>query len=170
MMYTDSTNFTLDRYGGGYQLTYTFPSDTLQLNKWQYIVLNRNATTNLETMWVGTFNNNYATVTCARATGAAGGGSPTGGTQTDSQSWGDSNWVGRFYSGYFPGFITNYRVTIGAAVYNSNNATITAPTAPLTAGGDTEYLMLGAVVTTDTSGTQTVTNNGTVGQNVTKPF
>lgn len=37
-------------------------------------------------------------------------------------------------------------------------------------GGDTEYLMLGAVVTTDTSGTQTVTNNGTVTQTATIPF
>jgi hypothetical protein len=121
-------------------------------------------------MWIGTFVNDYSTVTCARATGATGGTSPSGGTQTDSQNWGDSNWVGRFYGGYFPGYITNFRVTIGAAVYNSNNATITAPTAPLTAGANTEYLMLGAVVTTDTSGTQTVTNNGTVLQTATKPF
>jgi hypothetical protein len=161
---------TLDRNGGGYQLTYTWSSPVLQTNKWQYIVLNRNASTDLETMWVGTFVDNYSTVTCARATGAAGGGSPSGGTQTDSQAWGNSNWVGRFYGGYFPGYITNFRVTIGAAVYDSNNSTITAPVAPLTSGANTEYLMLGAVVTTDTSGTQTVTNNGTITQTATKPF
>ena len=28
---------------------------------------------------------------------AIGGGSPSGGTQTDSQSWGASNWVARYY-------------------------------------------------------------------------
>jgi hypothetical protein len=167
---SDDATITLDRYGGGYQPSYTWPAATLQTNKWQYIVLNRNASTDLETMWIGTFVNDYSTVTCARATGATGGTSPSGGTQTDSQNWGDSNWVGRYYGGYFPGYITNFRVTIGAAVYNSNNATITAPTAPLTAGANTEYLMLGAVVTTDTSGTQTVTNNGTVIQTAIKPF
>jgi hypothetical protein len=167
---SDNATITLDRYGGGYQPSYTWPAATLQVNKWQYIVLNRNAITNLETMWIGTFVDNFSTVTCARATGASGGGSPSGGTQTDSQSWGNSNWVGRYYAGYFPGYITNFRATIGAAVYDSNSATITAPVAPLTAGGDTEYLMLGAVVTTDTSGIQTVTNNGTVTQTGTKPF
>jgi hypothetical protein len=167
---SDDATITLDRYGGGYQPSYTWPAATLQTNKWQYIVINRNASTDLETMWIGTFVNDYSTVTCARATGASGGTSPSGGTQIDNQNWGDSNWVGRFYGGYFPGYITNFRVTIGAAVYNSNNATITAPTAPLTAGANTEYLMLGAVVTTDTSGTQTVTNNGTVLQTATKPF
>jgi hypothetical protein len=109
---SDDATITLDRYGGGYQPGYTWPAATLQTNKWQYIVLNRNATTNLETMWIGTFVDNYSTVTCARATGASGGGSPTGGTQTDSQSWGNSNWAGRYYGGYFPGYITNFRVLL----------------------------------------------------------
>jgi hypothetical protein len=68
------------------------------------------------------------------------------------------------------GNITNYRVTIGAAVYDSNNSTITAPSAPLTSDANTKYLMLGAAVTTDTSGTQTVTNVGTVTQTATVPF
>jgi hypothetical protein len=167
---SDNATMSMDRYGGGYGPFYGFPAATFKTNEWQYIVLNRNATTDLETMWIGTFVNNYSTVTCARATGASGGGSPSDGTQTDSQNWGNSNWPGRYYGGYFPGYITNFRVTIGAAVYDSNSATITAPVAPLTSGANTEYLMLGAVVTTDTSGTQTVTNNGTVTQTATKPF
>jgi hypothetical protein len=121
-------------------------------------------------MWIGTFVDNNSTVTCARATGAAGGGSPSGGTQTDSQSWGNSNWVAGYYGGYFPGFITNFRITVGTAVYDSTSSTITAPVAPLTSLGNTKYLMLGAVVTTDSSGTQTVTNNNGVTQNATKPF
>jgi len=170
MFLTSDSNITLDRYGGGYQPSYTWSAGTFKIGQWQYIVLNRNATTNLETMWVGTFNNTATYVTCARATGASGGGSPSGGTQTDSQNWDISNQVGKYYGGYFQGFITNLRITIGAAVYDSNNATITAPSAPLTSGANTEYLMLGAVVTTDTSGTQTVTNNGGVTQTGQAPF
>ena len=170
MFISDNATVTLDRYGGGYQPTYAWSAGTFQTGKWQYIVLNRNATTNLETMWVGTFSSTASLVTCTRATTAGGGTSPSGGTQTDSQAWGNSDWVGRFYGGYWSGYITNYRVTIGAAVYDSNSATITAPSAPLTSGANTKYLMLGAAVTTDTSGTQTITNNGTVTQTSTKPF
>jgi hypothetical protein len=40
----------------------------------------------------------------------------------------------------------------------------------LTSLVNTQYLMLGAAVTTDSSGTQTVTNNNTVTQSATKPF
>ena len=48
--------------------------------------------------------------------------------------------------------------------------TVTAPSAPLPSLANTQYLMLGAAVTTDTSGVQTVTNNGTVTQTATVPF
>jgi len=48
-------------------------------------------------------------------------------------------------------------------MYDSNSATITAPVAPLTSDANTQYLMLGPPVTTDSSGyNQTVTNNGPV--------
>jgi hypothetical protein len=89
---------------------------------------------------------------------------------SESQNWGNTNWVGKFYGGLWNGNITNYRVTIGTAVYDSNSSTITAPSAPLPSLANTKYLMLGAAVTTDTSGVQTVTNNGTVTQTATKPF
>ena len=36
---TDAQSFTLDKYGGGGARTYTFPNNTLQVNKWQYIIL-----------------------------------------------------------------------------------------------------------------------------------
>ena len=42
--------------------------------------------------------------------------------------------------------------------------------ASFTSDAYTRYLMVGAAVTTDSSGTQTVTNNNGVTQNVTKPF
>ena len=166
---SDNATMSMDRYGGGYGPFYGFPAATFKTNEWQYIVLNRNASL-LETMWVGTFVDNSTVVTCSRATTCGGGTGVSGGTQTESQNWGNTNWIGAFYGGKWAGNITNYRVTIGTAVYDSNSATITAPSAPLTAGGDTEYLMLGAAVTTDTSGTQTVTNVGTVTQTATKPF
>ena len=167
----DAQSFTLDKYGGGGARTYTFPSNTLQVNQWQYIILNRNAGTQVETMWVGTFVNTSAYVTCNRATSAAGGTSISGGTQVNNLDYtGVCNWVGRFYGGYWPGFMTNLRVTVGSAVYDSTSSTIIAPSAPLASLANTKYLMLGAAVTTDTSGTQTVTNNGTVTQTATVPF
>ena len=167
----DAQSFTLDKYGGGGARTYTFPSNTLQVNQWQYIILNRNAGTQVETMWVGTFVNTSAYVTCNRATSAAGGTSISGGTQVNNLDYtGVCNWIGRFYGGYWPGFMTNLRVTVGSAVYDSTSSTIVAPSAPLTSLANTKYLMLGAAVTTDTSGTQTVTNNNSVAQTSTVPF
>ena len=167
----DAQSFTLDKYGGGGARTYTFPNNTLQVNQWQYIILNRNAGTQVETMWVGTFVNTSAYVTCNRATSAAGGSSVSGGTQVNNLDYtGVCNWIGRFYGGYWPGFMTNLRVTVGSAVYNSTSSTIVAPSAPLTSLANTKYLMLGAAVTTDTSGTQTVTNNNSVAQTSTVPF
>jgi hypothetical protein len=171
-LYTnDAQSFTLDAYGGLGVRAYFFPSNTLQINKWQYIILNRNASTSVETMWVGTFVNTSSLVTCSRATSCTGGTSISGGTQVNTLNYsGVCNNIGKFYGGYWPGFITNLRATVGSAVYNSTDSTVTAPTSPLTSLANTKYLMLGAAVTTDTSGTQTVTNNGTVTQSATKPF
>ena len=168
---TDAQSFTLDKYGGGGARTYTFPSNTLQVNQWQYIILNRNAGTQVETMWVGTFVNTSAYVTCNRATSAAGGSSVSGGTQVNNLDYtGVCNWIGRFYGGFWSGFMTNLRVTVGSAVYDSTSSTVVAPSAPLASLANTKYLMLGAAVTTDTSGTQTVTNNNSVAQTSTVPF
>jgi hypothetical protein len=166
----DAQSFTLDAYGGIGTRTYTFPNNTLQINKWQYIILNRNSDQR-ETMWVGTFVNTSSLVTCSRATSCANGTSIVGGTQINTLNFaGVCNNIGKFYGGYWPGFITNFRATVGTAVYNSTNSTVTAPVAPLTVLTDTKYLMRGAVVTLDSAGLQTVTNNNTVTQSATKPF
>ena len=166
----DAQSFSLDAYGGGGVRGYNFPNGTLQVNKWHYIILNRNSDQR-ETMWVGTFVNTSAVVTCSRATSCSGGSSISGGTQINNLNYaGVCNNIGKFYGGYWPGFITNFRATVGSAVYNSTSATVTAPVAPLTSPANTRYLMLAAAVTTDTSGVQTVTNNGTVTQSATKPF
>ena len=167
----DAQSFSLDAYGGGGVRNYFFPNGTLQVNQWQYFILNRNAGTSVETMWVGTFVNNSSLVTCSRATSCNGGTSISGGTQVNTLDYaGVCNNIGKFYGGYWPGFITNLRATVGTAVYDSTSSTVTAPTAPLPSLANTKYLMLGAAVTTDTSGIQTVTNNGTVTQTATKPF
>ena len=167
----DAQSFTLDAYGGLGVRTYNFPASTLQVNQWHYIILNRNASTQVETMWVGTFVNTSTLVTCNRATSCAGGSSISGGTQVNTLNYsGVTNNIGKFYGGYWNGFITNLRATVGTAVYNSTDSTVTAPTQPLTSLANTKYLMLGAAVTTDTSGVQTVTNNNTVTQSATKPF
>ena len=166
----DAQSFTLDSYGGLGVRAYNFPVNTLQVNQWQYIILNRNSDQK-ETMWVGTFADTNSYVTCSRATTATGGSSISGGTQINNLNYsGVCNNIGKFYGGYWPGFITNLRVTVGTAVYDSNSSAVTAPIAPLTSLANTQYLMLGAAVTTDTSGVQTVTNNGTVTQSATKPF
>jgi hypothetical protein len=168
---TDAQSFSLDAYAGGGVRGYNFPTNTLQINQWQYIILNRNAGTQVETMWVGTFVNTSSYVTCSRATTATGGSSISGGTQVNNLNYsGVCNNIGKFYGGYWPGFITNLRVTVGSAVYDSTSSTVIAPTQPLTSLVNTQYLMLGAAVTTDSSGTQTVTNNNTVTQSATKPF
>jgi hypothetical protein len=167
----DAQSFSLDAYGGGGVRNYFFPNGTLQVNQWQYFILNRNAGTSVETMWVGTFVDSSTVVTCNRATSCNGGTSISGGTQVNTLNYsGVCNNIGKFYGGYWPGFITNLRATVGTAVYNSTDSTVTAPVAPLTSLANTKYLMLGAAVTTDTSGTQTVTNNNTVTQSATKPF
>jgi hypothetical protein len=167
----DAQSFTLDAYGGLGVRSYNFPSNTLQVNKWHYIILNRNASTLVETMWVGTFVNNTSYVTCSRATSASGGTSIVGGTQVNTLNYsGVCNNIGKYYGGYWPGFITNFRATVGTAVYDSTSSTVTAPVAPLTSLANTKYLMLGANVTLDTSSTQTVTNNNTVTQSATVPF
>jgi hypothetical protein len=166
----DAQSFRLDAYGGIGTRDYNFPTNTLEVNKWQYIILNRNSDQR-ETMWVGTFVDTSSLVTCSRATSCANGSSIVGGTQINNLNFaGVCNNIGKFYGGYWPGFITNFRATVGTAVYNSTDSTVTAPSQPLTSLANTKYLMLGAAVTTDTSGVQTVTNNNTVVQSATKPF
>jgi hypothetical protein len=86
-----------------------------------------------------------------------------GGTQSDTLNYSTAtDTIGRYYGGYWPGYWTNMRITIGTAVYNSTLTTQAIPREPLTSLANTKYLMLGSSVTTDSSGTQTVTNNNTV--------
>ena len=151
---TDDTMITIDKYGGGGQINYSWSAGTVKTNTWQYIVLNRNSDLS-ETMWIADYGAGVATRAISSAGGDFGGDI---GIQIDNKNWGTSKLIGSYYGGKFPGFMTNMRVTTNVARYDSNSSTIAVPTAPLTTDGDTYYLMLGADFT-DASGQQTLTNN-----------
>ena len=123
--------------------TYYFVfTNAITTNAWHYFIYNRNA-------------NGLAAVFIDGVKST---------TNTDANNYyGPSTWIGRnYWDGYWPGYITNLKVTIGAAIYDSNAATgtIANPTAELTATGTTKLLLLGNSATTDAAGVQTITNSG----------
>ena len=150
LYFANNTTITSDRNGGGGSFSYTMAS-SISLNAWHYLIYNRNAD--------GTTAVYIDGVRCTA-------------TSTDSLNYNTAtDTVGRYYGGYWPGYWTNMRMTIGTAVYNSSLTTQSNPTGPLSSLANTKYLMLGAVVTTDSSGVQTVTNNNGVTQtSLVKPF
>jgi len=149
LFFASNTSITSDKNGGGGQFTYTMGS-AISLNAWHYLIYNRNS---------GGVTAVY--IDGVRCTA----------TSNDTLNYTTAtDTVGRHYGGYFPGYWTNMRITIGTAVYNSNLTTQSTPRGPLTSLANTKYLMLGAVVTTDSSGTQTVTNNNGVTQTSDEPF
>jgi hypothetical protein len=149
LYFANDTTITSDKNGGGGSFSYTMAS-SISLNAWHYLIYNRNAdgTTAVYIDGVRCTSTSLDTLNYT--------------TATDT--------VGRYYGGYWPGYWTNMRMTIGTAVYNSNLTTQATPRGPLTSLANTKYLMLGAVVTTDSSGVQTVTNNNSVTQTSVKPF
>ena len=149
LYFANDTTITSDRNGGGGSFSYTMAS-SISLNAWHYLIYNRNAD--------GTTAVYIDGVRCTA-------------TSVDTLNYNTAtDTVGRYYGGYWTGYWTNMRMTIGTAVYNSNLTTQSTPREPLTSLANTKYLMLGAVVTTDSSGTQTVTNNNGVTQTSVKPF
>jgi hypothetical protein len=126
--------------------TYNFIfTNAITTNAWHYFIYNRNA-------------NGLAAVFIDGVKST---------THIDANNYfGPSTWIGRnYWDGYWPGYITNLKVTIGAAIYDSNAATgtIANPTAELTATGTTKLLLLGNSATTDAAGVQTITNINSVG-------
>jgi hypothetical protein len=150
LYFANNTTITSDKNGGGGSFSYTMGS-AITTNAWHYLIYNRNA---------GGLTAVY--IDGVRCTS----------TSTDTLNYNTAtDTVSRYYGGYWPGYWTNMRMTIGTAVYDSSLTTQVNPRGPLTSLGNTKYLMLGAAVTTDTSGTQTVTNNNTVTQtSLVKPF
>jgi hypothetical protein len=148
LYFANNTTISSDRNGGGGGFSYTMAS-SITTNQWHYFIYNRNAG-GLTAVYIDGVRSSTSNDTLNYT------------TATDT--------IGRFYGGYWPGYWTNMRMTIGTAVYDSNLTTQSTPRGPLTSLANTKYLMLGAVVTTDSSGTQTVTNNNGVTQTNVKPF
>lgn len=125
---------------------------TLQPNTWYHIALVRDGSNN-ETVWID-------------------GARSTSGQQSDSRNyystatginWAHCTWCVAGSSKFDGERITNLRVLVGTALYNTASATITVPTPPLTAIANTKLLLLAnsaGTMTVDTSGNQTITNNG----------
>jgi hypothetical protein len=149
LYFANNTTITSDRNGGGGSFSYTMGS-AITTNTWHYLIYNRNA---------GGLTAVY--IDGVRCTA----------TSTDTLNYNTAtDTVSRYYGGFWPGYWTNMRMTIGTAVYNSSLTTQVNPRGPLTSLANTKYLMLGAVVTTDSSGIQTVTNTNGVTQTSDKPF
>jgi hypothetical protein len=149
LYFANNTTITSDRNGGGGSFSYTMAT-AITVNQWHYLIYNRNAD--------GTTAVYIDGVRCIS-------------TSVDTLDYNTAtDTIGRYYGGYWPGYWTNMRMTIGTAVYDSSQTTQVNPRGPLTSLANTKYLMLGAVVTTDSSGTQTVTNNNGVTQTSTEPF
>jgi len=149
LYFANNTTITSDKNGGGGSFSYTMGS-AITTNAWHYLIYNRNAG-GLTAVYIDGVRCTATSLDTLNYT-----------TATDT--------IGRYYGGYWPGYWTNMRMTIGTAVYNSNLTTQSTPRGPLTSLANTKYLMLGAVVTTDSSGTQTVTNTNGVTQTSDKPF
>jgi hypothetical protein len=153
VFFADSKTVQTDWNGGGWRPIYGF-TNSITLNAWHHFVLVRNSSL-IETVFIDG----------VKATSCGGGTGAIGGQQTNSQAYGgDSVEIGHFYQGYWPGYLTNFRIVPGTAVYDPTAASITVPTAALTNITNTKYLMVGDTVTYDGSSTQTVTNTGGVTQ------
>ena len=146
----NATTMHTDGYGQS-ATNFTLPV-TLQPNTWYHIALVRDGSNN-ETVWID-------------------GARSTSGQQTDSRNyystatginWAHCTWCVAGSSKFAGERITNLRVLVGTALYNTSSTTITVPTPPLTAIANTKLLLLATsagTMTVDTSGNQTITNNG----------
>ena len=156
---SNSLSFILDNANllhiDGYGVTaYNYTTATsLQPNTWYHIAISRDAS-NKETVWVNGVRSST-------------------GVQTDSINystyatginWAYCTWCVAGNSTFNGERITNLRVVIGTALYDPNSANITVPTLPLSVVPNTKLLLLfndASSITTDSSGNQTITNNGT---------
>jgi len=151
LYFSSPTSIISDKHGAGGAFTYTMGS-AITANAWHYLIYNRNSDGKTAVYIDGT-----------RSTGTL---------QTDNLTYtGVTNFIGQIWNNYYwSGYLTNFRVNIGTANYDSNVSSYTNPTSELTStSGTTKYLMLGNSVTSDASSTQTITNNGSVSTSASKP-
>lgn len=150
LYFGNNTTIISDKNGGGGSFSYTMAS-AISINAWHYLIYNRNAN--------GTTAVYIDGVRCQATT-------------VDTLNYNTStDTICRYYGGFWPGYWTNMRLTVGTAVYNSSLSTQANPTEALIVLPNTKYLMLGATITLDSAGIQTVTNNNGVTQNSSlRPF
>lgn len=161
LMIVSNSKILIDINGGFGTLNYTFATP-FQTNTWYHFVLVRNSSM-IETVFMNG-------VKASSATGLING-NPSGGQQTNTTNYtGHSDEVGRSYQGNWTGYLTNFRMVAGTAIYDPTASSITTPNAPLTAVTNTQYLMLGSSVTGDAAGVQTVTNSGVTQSSSAVPF
>jgi len=161
VFFLNATTITCDKFNVDNISTYIVPA--VSTGAWHHFALVRNSSS-VETVFVDGVK---ATSCSLRGTTSS-----TGGQQVNSMDYSAaSNQIGRYYGGFMDGYLTNYRVTIGATAYDPTAASITVPTSALTTNANVKYLMLGASITTDTAAVQTsITNNGGITQTSTVPF
>jgi len=162
----NSTSIGTNADGGGLTMGYTLPF-TLNPNTCYYFALTRDAT-NRETVFIGTGTTAY------QATGATGGSSIVGGVQVNTQNYNNNSakHIGNYWgnNSYWPGYISNLRITVGYSLYNPLSSTIPIPQGLLTVTTGTVYLMSTTATTVDLSGNQTVTVNGSITTSTQQPF
>jgi hypothetical protein len=148
LVISNSTTINIDQDGVASN-SYTVP--TMANNTWHHIAVTRNSS-GTETVFVDG----------VRAT--------NGTTSTNYNFSGVSTAVGKFNTGgqwWFTGYCSNIRAVVGSNVYDPTQSTITVPTGPLPVVTNTQFLLQGLA---DASGTQTITNNGSVALSGTYPF
>jgi len=147
LIVNNTTNIFSDKNGGGGSVSYTTP--TMTANTWYHFALVRSGTT--EALFLN--------------------GTRAGASQTNALNYtAATKRIGMSYVRSWPGLMTNFRVVVGTAVYDPTLTSLVVPNAPLTNITNTKYLMLGANATLDSSGTDTVTNTGSVTTSTNKPF
>jgi|694.fasta_scaffold01024_11 hypothetical protein len=116
--------------------TTTFTVSTISLNTWNHIV------------WVRSGSSTTVFVNGIRS---------STGVVVNTNSYTEILRIGAHLTNYYTGYISNFRIVVGTAVYDPTQSTITVPTSPLTAISGTSLLTLQSPTFIDNS-----TNNFTI--------
>ena len=154
-LYFNDNRTVVNNYyvGNGSSTSYVF-TNAISSNAWHYFIYNRNAITKKTAVFIDGVRN-------------------TGTIVADNNDYsGAADIIGSYYGGSWTGNITNLRVTVGTAIYDSEAAsgTYTNPNSPLTTSGNTKLLLFGNSLTNDAANVQTNISNTGVTISTSKPF